>query len=364
MAKEEIKQENLDQLFNPGTEIETPGSKNIQEYRPSAKKGKGGVYQSVIRFVPWWKDPTHGSIRDKWVSYLIDPVTERGRFVDCPSSVGKQSPLLDMYRKLSKSESVQEQKQADVFKRRHTYAALIQVLKDENEPELEGKILVWRFGIKIYEKITSELKPVMGEKHDPFDLLDGKAFALKIVQVKGYNNYDQAKFLDKKIPLCIPDDSGKLKPIKKDMSAGQKKEVFEWLKNNSPNIEKYDYTEWDQETVDYVNHVINAVTGKTNVASQYSDIVSNAQKYDGTTNKSGESFSNQLNKSQDSQDVTTEDISIEDSNTPESSESDNLDVGGIDDLPSIDDENEDLNKNDNTDDGIGGDDLDTIMQNA
>jgi hypothetical protein len=103
--------------------------------------------------------------------------------------------LQDMFFKLRKSESVQEQKKAEIFSRRHNFATLVQVIKDENQPELEGKILTYRFGKKLWEKIQAELKPIMGEPHNPFDLLAGKAFHLKITKVSGFNNYDQSKVI-------------------------------------------------------------------------------------------------------------------------------------------------------------------------
>jgi len=267
-------QANYDAFFTPDTEVKEQKSAQTDEYNPSAAKGKNDLYQSVIRFIPWWQNPKSGSIQEKWVSYLQDPVTNRGRYVDCPSSVGKPSPLQDIYWKLKKSESVQEQKLADTFSRRHSYASLVQIIRDENAPELEGKIMVWRYGVKIWEKINSELKPIIGDKHDPFDIINGKVFALVITKQSGYNNYDQSKFLEKKIPLCLPgpekDGKPSLEPINADTDKAM---VFNWVKENSPDLSKYSYREWDQETFDYVNHVITSVTGQGSVSQKYDNVV-------------------------------------------------------------------------------------------
>ena len=262
--------ENYNAFFSPDVEANEAPVRVSEEYNPSAAKGKNNLYQAIIRFIPWYENPKHGSIQEKWVSYLQDPVTNRGRYVDCPSSVGKPSPLQDIYWKLKKSESVQEQKLADTFSRRHSYASLIQVIRDENAPELEGKILVWRYGVKIWEKINAELKPVIGDKHDPFDIIQGKAFALVISKVSGFNNYDQSKFVDKKIPLCIPNGEGKLIPINE---SSDKQKVFNWVKENTADLNKYAYREWDQETFDYVNHVITSVTGQGAVSQKYDNVV-------------------------------------------------------------------------------------------
>jgi hypothetical protein len=300
---------NYDAFFTPGVEAPTTSSKQTEEYNPSADKGKGGLYQSVIRFVPWHQDPKHGSIQEKWVSYLVDPVTQRGRYVDCPSSVGKLSPLQDIYWKLRKNESVQMQKLAVNFSRRHSYASLVQIIRDENNPELEGKIMVFRYGVKIWEKMNSELKPVIGEVQDPFDIIGGKAFALIISKISGFNNYDQSKFVDKRIPLCIPNAEGKLIPI---TPQSDKKEVFEWVKTQSPDLSKYAYKEWDQDIYDYVNHVIVSVTGEGQVSQKYANVVNKDKAAPLSSEKSG---------------ITSSDISI-----------DNLDLGdgGGLDIPDLD----------------------------
>jgi len=305
---------NYDAFFTPGVEAPTTSAKNTEEYNPTADKGKGGVYQSIIRFIPWHADPKHGSIQEKWVSYLVDPVTQRGRYIDCPSSVGKPSPLQDIYWKLRKSESVQMQKLAVNFSRRHSYASLVQVIRDENNPEAEGKIMVFRYGVKIWEKINAELKPAnsLVEAHDPFDVLQGKAFGLEITKVSGYNNYDKSRFYDKKIPLCRPDSNGKLTPITPQTD---KREIFEWVKANSPDLSKYAYKEWDQDIYDYVNHVIVAVTGEGSVSQKYANVVNKeAPKSQPAGVKSNAG-------------ITSTDISV-----------DNLDLGGGDnlDIPDLD----------------------------
>lgn len=305
--------ENYDALFNPNVKVKDSGSKNADEYSPSADKGQGGVYKAIIRFVPWWKNPTHGSIQEKWVAWLEDPLTQRGRPVDCPSSVGKPSILQDMYWKLKKSDNVNMQKKSEIFSRRHTFASLIQVIKDQQNPELEGKILVYRYGVKIWEKINAELKPLIGEKHDPFDILSGKAFALVITKVSGYNNYDQAKFLNDSIPLCIPDENNKLIPIDENTD---KKKVFNWVKENSPDLERYSFKEWDNDTTEYVHHVIRTVTGQASVPSNYADVKN--KKEEG--NKGVEDF-------EKSEKISSQELSIDDLDSSD----DEIEIPNLDD---------------------------------
>ena len=327
-----MSKENYDAFFNPEVQAPTALTKTSEEYNPTADKGKGGIYQSIIRFIPWWKDPKHGSIQEKWVCYLVDPLTQRGKYIDCPTSVGKPSPISDIYWKLKKSESVQMQKLAGGFSRRHSYASLVQIIRDENNPELEGKIMIYRYGVKIWEKINAELKPVIGEPHDPFDILNGKAFAIVITKVSGFNNYDQSKFVDKRIPLCIPDEKGKLIPIN---AQTDKKVVFEWVKENSADLSKLAYKEWDQETYDYVNHVIVSVTGEGQVSTKYANVV----------NQSNKPASPAVSVPKAASNISSSNISIEDLD---------IDSGGLD-LP-------DFSIDDKQDVGIAGN-LDDILNN-
>ena len=302
----------MDALFHPNVEIGAEkGTKTSGEYSPSADKGQNGIYKSIIRFVTWWQDPQH-SIADKWVCWLVDSVTNRGRNVDCPSSVGQPSPLQDMYCKFKNSESVQEQKKAEIFSRKHQYAAIIQVIKDDQNKEAEGKLLIWKFGKKIYEKIEAEKKPVIGDPHEPFDLLDGKAFALVINKVAGFNNYDQSRFLDKKIPLLLPRKDGQPSPINNNTP---REDVFNFLKENSPDLSKYAFKEWDQDTREYVNAVINGVSGIVPSAGM-ADVRNNVNK----TSKPAPSMP--ANSNITSQDITLEDL--------------NLDMGNMGGLPTLD----------------------------
>jgi hypothetical protein len=314
--------ENYDALFAPGVEAKPEISSGpIDEYRPSAAKGKNNIYQSVIRFIPWHKNPKHESIKDKWSCWLVDPVTEQGRPVDCPSSVGKPSLLQDMYFKCKNSDNVMLQSKKDVFSRRKTFASLIQIIKDENNPELEGKILVWKYGVKIHEKIDAELKPVIGDKHDPFDLIAGKAFALIITKVSGYNNYDQSKFVDKRIPLVMPNNEGEFKMINENTD---KKAVYEFVVANSPDLDKYGYIEWDQETLDYVNRVIVAVTGEVSGPSNRAAAINSSRTEDGLGSK--------VSGGKTSSGITSSDLDLGELGA-------DTDPGDLD-LPNLDDSND------------------------
>jgi len=244
-------EENYQDLFNlNAADFEQPKTAKFENerYKPDAKAGKDNVYKSVIRFLPWYADPKK-SIMSKWTAWLVDPVSGDGKYIDCPSSVGKKSILQDVYWKLRKSESVVEQELAKNFSRRQTFASLVQIVKDDNQPDLVGKIMVFPYGIKLHNKIMAQIKPEFGKPHIPFDLFDGRPFLLNITLVAGYNNYDNCTFLDEKLPFAINGET-------LEKSAENIQKIAEYLKEHSPDLTKYDFREWDDEMTEFVMTVI------------------------------------------------------------------------------------------------------------
>jgi hypothetical protein len=248
---------NFNDLFNLSSDsFVTPLSKGKFEevYKPTADKGKDGVYKALIRFVPWYKNPNGGSKRKKYYLWCEDPISNESFAVDCPSSVGKPSPIKNAFWAFKKSTSAKEQEYAKYFSRGEVYSAVIQIVKDDHQPELEGKLMVYQFKVKINDKIEAELKPEFGVAPcNPFDLFEGRMFALHITKKAGYNNYDNCKFIGEKTPILI--DGKQLTKTQDDMS-----KVFEFLKTNSPDLDKYEYKEWTPESeTKFANYVKNVI---------------------------------------------------------------------------------------------------------
>jgi hypothetical protein len=248
--------ENLNDIFNLSLDDfkepeKAAGGRNI--FKPEAKAGKDGVYKAVVRFLPWHKD-VKKSVMKKWSCWLTNPGTNESKMVDCPSTIGQKSVLQDLFWKFKKSDSVAEQKLAENFSRRQRYASLVQIIKDDNAPENVGKILVWPYGSKIYNKLQAEMKPEFGQPHIPFDLFAGKPFLVHVTTVAGYNNYDNCRFLDEKMAVTI--DGAKMEKTPESLA-----KIKEYLET-SPDLSSYDYQEWDQPTTEFVNGVIaNTVPG-------------------------------------------------------------------------------------------------------
>ena len=81
-------------------------------------------------------------------------------------------------------------------KRKLTYVANIYVVKDPANPANEGKVFLYKFGKKIFDKITAAMQPEFEDETpiDPFDFWQGANFKLKAKNVAGYRNYDSSEF--------------------------------------------------------------------------------------------------------------------------------------------------------------------------
>lgn len=225
------------------------GSLDQDLYKPSPENGRNGSYSSIVRFIPWWKD-SKNSIVKKWTVFLEDPVSGKKRTVDCPSTVNEKSVLRDMFFKLYKSNSVREKELAEKFKRKRACYSLVYIIKDENRPELEGKIMILRFGQKILDKVINEMAPPLGGRpRKPFDPFTGRPFSLIVTKKGGYPNYDDSYFLDEAWPLRINGEE-----IDRDETKPE--DIIKWLETSSPNLEAYYYKKWDDQIVEFVNEAI------------------------------------------------------------------------------------------------------------
>ena len=81
-------------------------------------------------------------------------------------------------------------------KRRLSYFSNILVVKDPTRPENEGKVFLYKYGKKIFDKLNEAMNPEFSDEtaKNPFELWEGANFKLKIRQVEGYRNYDKSEF--------------------------------------------------------------------------------------------------------------------------------------------------------------------------
>lgn len=217
-------------------------------YKPYPELGKDGVYKSLIRFLPNITNPKKSKIHQYYV-WLKDPVDGANHKAICPSTVGKKSILKDLFWKLKNSASAKDQDLSKSFSRKEDFYSLIQVVKDANRPDIEGKIMILKFGRKVNDMIEQQIKPEFGNPSNPYDLFEGKNFGLQVRKVGEWNNYDLCQFVGDKMPIYINGS-----PVEKTEEG--RETVTTFLNTGPSDLEKYDYAEWDDDENEKVMRII------------------------------------------------------------------------------------------------------------
>jgi len=229
-------------IFNLGVgDIETYKPKESggsDLYKPTADQGKDGTYRALVRFVPNPKNPSKSIVR-KYIYWLEDG-NGNGSYYDSPSTVGDTCPVQDLFFKLRNSDSAVDRKMSENLKRREVFYSLLQIIKDPNNPDMEGKVKVFKYGYKVKQKIDEELNPQFDTPTQVFDIFEGKNFELVITKQGGYNAYDSSKFQGKTSAMTV---SGK----EIENNPGDKQKVMDLL-SEAPDLSAFDYKKWDDDT--------------------------------------------------------------------------------------------------------------------
>jgi hypothetical protein len=284
------------------TKTSTGKSGDLEFYKPYPEDGKDGVYKSLIRFIPNPADPAKSKVH-KYYVYLKDPSSDTSFSVDCPSTVGKKSILKDLFWKLKNSHSAADQELAKKFSRKEDYYSLIQIVQDKNKPELEGKIMIFKYGKKLNDLIEAQLKPEYGDKCNPFDLFEGREFAVHVRKVGEWNNYDLCSFVGEKTSIKI-----KGAPMKKNQD--DMNTILEYLKSAPQNLASFEYKEWDEETTEKVMRVIRNTVPEARIVNEIvGSVSSSSSSYSQPKASVSSDIYNDLNSSKSVESKTEESYS-------------------------------------------------------
>lgn len=115
---------------------------------------------------------------------------------NCLSTIGKDDPVNELNNKLWNSGREDDKKTVSRQKRKLHYISNIMVVDDPSHPENNGKVFLFKYGAKIFAKISDLMAPEFPDEKpcNPFDLFNGCNFRLKIRKVEGYRNYDKSEF--------------------------------------------------------------------------------------------------------------------------------------------------------------------------
>jgi len=187
---------NFDKLTKELEKVTSPttnqnSSSDDRFWKPELDKTGNGY--AVIRFLPavegeelpWARVWSH-AFQGPGGWYIENSLT----------TLGQKDPVSEENSKLWNTGSEADKEIARKRKRKLSYFTNILVVSDPAHPENEGKVFLYKFGKKIFDKITEAMKPEFADEKaiNPFDFWEGANFKLKIRKVDGYWNYDKSEF--------------------------------------------------------------------------------------------------------------------------------------------------------------------------
>jgi hypothetical protein len=239
------------------------GGKNVDDRFWQPEVDAAGNGYAVIRFLdtpavdgedglPWVQIWSHG-FQGPGGWYIENSLT----------TLGKTDPVSE-YNTVLWNSGVEANKEiARKQKRKLTYIANILVISDAKRPQNEGKVFLFKFGKKIFDKIKEQLEPQFADETpmNPFDFWKGANFKVKIRNVEGYRNYDKSEF---ETPAALFNgDDAKIEQVWKSAHS-----LKDFLK--ADNFKSYD------ELKAKLNKVLGAGGAAASVAKQIDDAIADA----------------------------------------------------------------------------------------
>ncbi len=168
------------------------GSSDERLWKPEVDKAGNGY--AVIRFLP----PPDGEDMPfaKVYSHAFTGPGGQWYIENSLTTLGKDDPVSEFNSQLWNNGTDAGKEQARKQKRKLSYISNIYVVKDPANPQNEGKVFLYKYGKKIFDKIMAAMQPEFEDETpiNPFDFWQGANFKLKIKRVAGYWNYDSSEF--------------------------------------------------------------------------------------------------------------------------------------------------------------------------
>ena len=190
------KSNSLDKLLGAAEQENKPLEKKsyVDEriWKPVMDKTGNGF--AIIRFLPAPKGEELPWVK-LW-NHAFQGPTGQWYIENSLTTIGNNDPVSELNTKFWNSGVESDKEIARKQKRKLQYYSNIYVVKDSANPENEGKVFLYRFGKKIFDKIMETMQPAFEDESpvNPFDFWEGANFKLKLRKVDGYWNYDKSEF--------------------------------------------------------------------------------------------------------------------------------------------------------------------------
>ena len=161
-------------------------------WKPEMDKSGNGY--AVIRFLPA-PDGEELPFAKVW-SHAFKGPGGQWYIENSLTTLGKDDPVGELNRELWNSGRESDKAVARAQKRKLSYYSNIYVVSDPSHPENEGRVFLYKYGKKIFDKLVEAMQPAFADETpiDPFNFWSGADFKLKIRKVDGYWNYDKSEF--------------------------------------------------------------------------------------------------------------------------------------------------------------------------
>ena len=208
-AMKESRQTQIEKLSSEVNKLQGSGAPQGDDRFWKPEVDKSGNGHAIIRFLPAPNNEDVPFVR------VFDHGFQGpgGWFIEKSlTTLGQNDPVSEYNTTLWNSGVESSKDQARKQKRRLSFVSNIYVVKDPTNPHNEGKVFLYKFGKKIFDKLNDQMNPEFEDEKavNPFDLWEGTSFRLKMRNVEGFRNYDKSEF-DSPAPLL--DDDAKLEEV-------------------------------------------------------------------------------------------------------------------------------------------------------
>ena len=212
------KQDSLDKLLGAVKTENAPQEKKsyVDERLWKPELDKTGNGYAVIRFLPAVKGEELPWVK-VW-NHAFQGPTGQWYIENSLTTIGQKEPVSELNTQYWNTGLESDKEIARKQKRKLQYFSNIYVVEDPKHPENNGKVFLFRFGKKIFDKIMEAMQPAFDDEVaiNPFDFWKGANFKLKIRKVDGFWNYDKSEF---ETASVLFDDDDKLEKVWKKQYA-------------------------------------------------------------------------------------------------------------------------------------------------
>lgn len=186
----------LTKAIESSTQTSDSKKEDDRFWQPEVDKAGNGM--AVIRFLPVSQKDSEDESALPWVRVFSHGFQGPGGWLidNCLTTINEKCPVCESNSTLWNSGIEANKQIARDRKRKLSYISNILVVSDPKHPENEGQVRLFKFGKKIFDKISEAMNPEFDDEKpvNPFDFWEGANFKLKIRQVEGYRNYDKSEF--------------------------------------------------------------------------------------------------------------------------------------------------------------------------